>query len=178
MKLSATQPAPLFIAEDYKGNKIDLESYRGRPVLLCFHRFVGCPVCNLRFHQLESEATYFKSKNLALISIFESSTEHIKKYAQGDSFYSTLIGDKEERIYGIYGVERSMGKVFKGMFKGGAGKAMRGIKLFKQRVSIDGPLDRISADFLIDNNGILLASYYSKHMGDNLPVATIKSLMD
>jgi hypothetical protein len=66
----------------------------------------------------------------------------------------------------------------KGMFHGAMGKMKEGKKLFKKKIKQDGTANRISADFLIDENGNVASAYYGKYIGDHLPIDSIKQFLN
>jgi peroxiredoxin Q/BCP len=175
MKIKEEQAAPGFTIKDVNGKTIQLADYKGKKVLLTFYRNVGCPVCNLRFHEIEEQADYFKSKNLVVLAIYESSAENMKKYLEGENPNAVLVPNPEQDLYQLYAIDRSRGKVFKGLFHGLIGAAKKGEKLFKTKMKQDGAATTIGADFLIDENGVVKTAYYGKFLGDHLPVENIKA---
>jgi thioredoxin-dependent peroxiredoxin len=178
MKIQTNQTAPIFTTRDVNGDTVNLSDLKGQKILLTFYRNVGCPVCNQRFHELQGEADYFKSKGLLVLSIYESSPENMKKYLEGESFYSIMIPNPDLSLYTMYNIEKSGGKLMKGMFHGAIHKMELGKKLFQTKIKQDGNANRISADFLIDENGKVLAAYYGKYLGDHLPMSDIKKLIN
>ena len=178
MKITPPQPAPAFTVNDVHGNPVNLAGYKGKKIMLTFYRNVGCPVCNLRFHQLQEQADYFKSKGLVMLAVYESAAGNMKKYIDGESPYATMIPDPDQRLYQLYKIERSTGKMMKGMFHGAMGKMKKGKKLFKTEIKQDGNGNRISADFLIDENGNVATAYYGKFIGDHLPITTIRQFLN
>jgi peroxiredoxin len=178
MKIEPPQPAPAFTVNDVHGNPVNLAGYKGKKVMLTFYRNVGCPVCNLRFHQLQEQADYFKSKGLVMLAVYESAAGNMKKYIDGESPYATMIPDPDQRLYQLYKIERSTGKMMKGMFHGAMGKMKKGKKLFKTEIKQDGNGNRISADFLIDENGNVATAYYGKYVGDHLPLDAIRQFLN
>ena len=177
-KIQEQKTAPDFTIKDINGETINLSNYKGKKVLLTFYRNVGCPVCNVRFHELQAESSYFKSKDVVLISVYESSSENMKKYLEKEeNFYSKMIPNPEQNLYEIYNIDQSMNKVMKGMFHGAMKKMKKGKSLFKQKIKQDGNSNRIGADFLIDENGIVQKAYYGKFVGDHLSMEIIKNLI-
>lgn len=178
MKVSNGQLAPDFNITDVYGKAIQLSSYQGRKVHLNFYRFAGCPFCNLRFHEIEKMAEDYRRNNVALLSVFESSTGNIKSMMADEQFYATIIPDPDSSLYRLYDLDRSLLGLFGFLlFKGGIGKAMQGTKLYKQKVKNDGHPDRIEAEFLIGADGKVVEAYYGKNPGDNLPLAIIKNFL-
>lgn len=177
-KVSLSQAAPGFTVKDVNGNVTDLGLFRGKKVLLSFYRNVGCPICNFRFHELEQQSDLFARKGLVVLAVYESSAENMKQYLADERVYASMIPNPEEDLYELYDVDRSMGKMVKGMFHGAMGKMKRGKKMFKTKVSQDGNSDRIGADFLIDEGGNIITAYYGKYVGDHLPLETIKKFIN
>ncbi len=177
-KVKELSPAPNFTAIDVYGNTFDLGMLKGPKILLTLYRNVGCAICNLRFHELEEETKFFKSKNLTLIAIYESSSENTIKYLDGQTVYPIMIPDPELKIYDLYDIEYSIFKLIKGLSNGALDKKEKGNKLFHQDIEKDGSITRISADFLIDENGIIQRVYYGKYLGDHLPIEEIKKFIN
>lgn len=178
MKIQTQQQAPDFTAKDVNGVKLSLSDYKGKKVLLLFNRNVGCPICNLQYHQLSENAAYFKQKGVAVLSVYESSVENMKTYLQDETPFQTMIPDPALSLYQLYGIERRGTKILKGIFKGALNKAKKGNKLFKKKMKQDGNADRINAGFLMDEEGKVMVAYYGKYLGDHLSIPGIKDLLD
>ena len=178
MKIKPKQTAPAFTTQDVYGSSVNLADFKGQKVLLSFYRNVGCPVCNVRFHELQQEAAYFQSKGLVVLAVYESSAENMKHYLENDTVYAKMIPNPDLSIYSLYEVERSMGKLMKGMFHGAMGKMKKGKKLFKKKIEQDGSKDRVGADFLISEDGTIHTAYYGKYVGDHLPISEIKQFLN
>jgi peroxiredoxin len=178
MKISPPQQAPSFTVTDVNSATVNLADYRGKKILLTFYRNVGCPVCNLRFHELQEQTENFKAKGLVLLAVYESTAENMKQYLEGENPYAIMIPNPTQDLYKLYDVDRSMSKMMKGMFHGAMGKMSKGKKLFKRKIKQDGNSNRISADFLIDENGNLKTAYYGKFIGDHLPLVDIKNFLN
>lgn len=173
MKISPPQEAPNFTIKDVNGTTVNLTDFKGKKILLTFYRNVGCPICNLRFQELQQLADTFKTKGLILLAVYESTADNMKQYLEGENPYALMIPNPEQELYKLYDIDRSMGKMMKGMFHGAMGKMSKGKKLFKQKIKQDGNSNRISADFLIDENGKVHTAHYGKYIGDHLPISDI-----
>lgn len=178
MKIKQAQSAPGFTTNDVNGRTLNLADYKGKKVLLTFYRNVGCPICNLRFHEIQEQADYFKSKNLVVLAIYESSAENMRKYLQDENTYAVMVPNPEQNLYQLYDIDKSTGKALKGIFHGAIGKAKQGKKLYTTEIKQDGNGNTIGADFLIDENGIVHTAYYGKFIGDHLPVEKIKAFIN
>lgn len=178
MKIKEEQAAPGFTIKDVNGKTINSADLKGKKILLTFYRNVGCPVCNLRFHELQEQADYFKSKNLVVLAVYESPAENMKKYLEGENPYAIMLPDPDQYLYRLFDVDRSTGKILKGIFHGAIGKAKEGKKLYKTSIKQDGNGNTIGADFLIDESGLVKTAYYGRFLGDHLPVEKIKKFLN
>jgi peroxiredoxin len=179
MKLTNNQPAPAFQTVDVYGKPISLEQLRGKKVLLTFFRTGGCPVCNLRFHQLEAEWAFFKANNLVFVAVYASKPETMLQYIRSSypnqTPYPIFVANPDQSLYKRFGTERSLGKLIRSLlFHGGFSNVNQGKKLFRETIVDDGPVDLINADFLIDEQGKIVTAYYGHHSGDFIPVETIR----
>ncbi|WP_046244329.1 redoxin domain-containing protein [Hymenobacter terrenus] len=167
-------PAPAFSTNDVNGRPVRLADYQGQRVLLTFQRNVGCPVCNLRFHELSQNATTFQERGLVVLAVYESSAAQIQQYLDEQPVYPILIPNPNQSLYQLYGVERSMGKLLKGiLLHGGFSKIKASKALTAKLPKQDGNADRVGADFLIDEQGRIVRAHYAAYVGDDLPVSEI-----
>jgi len=104
MKIVASQTAPAFIVKDLEGKTICLSDLKGKKVYLTFNRNVGCPICNLRYHELQQQSDYFISKGLVILSVYESSLANMKQYLEGESQYAAMISNPNKILYQLYEV--------------------------------------------------------------------------
>ncbi len=173
MKLTTKSSAPSIVTTDVYGHFFSLNDLKGSKVLVSFMRFAGCPVCNLRVHQLIKERNAFATQNVKVVLIYESSKANLLAYLQSEKSPFTFIADPESKFYKAYGVEKSWSKFLSSFFKGTLDKVMKGQKLFTSKISNDGSLNRIGADFLIDETGKISIAHYGEYMGDDLPIDKI-----
>ena len=176
MALQVKQTAPEFNINDVFGNPVSLHKYKGKNVYLAFMRFAGCPVCNLRVHHLLKYADAFKAKNIEVVLVYESSLANLRTYLEDSSYPFTFVADPESTLYHAYHVEKSWVKLMGSMFKGMLGKVRTGEKLFRQKPPMDGNMNRMEAEFIIDKNGKLAIAHYSAFLGDNIDIEKILNL--
>jgi peroxiredoxin len=170
MKLTVNQSAPLFSTRDVYGLEADLQKLKGKKIYLAFERNAGCPVCNLRTHELLKQADFFRAHDITVLMIYESTQEKMLSYLGTNGYPFQFIADPENKLYNLYGVERSMLKILKGLLHGLLDKVSKGNKLFTQPMKQDGHLDRIPAEFIINQQGKIVVAHYGKFMGDHIPV--------
>jgi thioredoxin-dependent peroxiredoxin len=172
MRLQENSQAIEFHVKDVFDKPISLEKYKGRKVLLSFLRFTGCPVCNLHVYSLLQRKDEIDKKNLAIIFVFESETETIKKYIKDENLPFTFVSDPEQTLYNVYKVEKSWKKLIKwGLTFKGLSNGVKGYLKFNKYSSMKGSSDRVEAEFLIDENGILEKVQYGEMVGDYMPIS-------
>ncbi len=145
----------------------------GKKILLTFNRYVSCPLCNFRTHELLEHYDTLKKNNLIIISVYESSQETLREYSSKEQIPFFMIPDPEEKLYRQFKIRKSWWRAFRGLFSDYKRKHSGGKKLFKSKYERDGSLNRVGADFLIDEKGIIQIAYYGKFAGDHLPVEEI-----
>jgi hypothetical protein len=136
-------------------------------------RFAACPVCNFRVHELMKAKDKLKKQNTQIVLVYESESQNLLEYVSGESYPFTFIADPENKLYDLYSVERSFGKLMLSLFKGMIHKAKTGKGLFRKNIQLDGSVTRIGAEFLINRNRKIIIAHYGKFLGDNLPIKEI-----
>lgn len=155
------------------GDSISTSGLYGKKILLTFNRYVSCPLCNFRTHELLAVYDSLKQNGLVIISVYESGKETLTEYTAQEQVPFIMIADPEEKLYKLFSVQKSWWKSFTGLFRDYKRKHSGGKKLFKSNYKRDGSMNRIGADFLIDEYGIIQMAYYGKFVGDHLPVNEI-----
>ncbi len=165
------QPAPDFSTTDFNGQPVSLRGLRGQRVLLSFMRNAGCPVCNLRVHELRQKADSLRAANTAVVLVYESPATALREYLGAEPWPFTFIADPGQILYAQYGVETSVGKFLRSMGNGVMAKGKAGAALdHKPLAKQDGNTTRIGADFLLDEHGVVERSHYGRFVGDHLPL--------
>ncbi|PYI52448.1 redoxin domain-containing protein [Paenibacillus flagellatus] len=167
--------APPFTTTDILGNPVALESYRGRKVLLSFFRFSACAVCNLRVHQFIGRYPQWKREGMDVIALFESPIANMRTYVGAQNAPFSLVADPTAALYDLYGIESSEEKVKATLADPRtkefiAEAAAAGFELTPEN---DSNFQRIPAEFLIDENGIVRLAHYSRLITDHLELAVI-----
>lgn len=167
--------APSFTTSDIHGNPIAMESYRGSKVLLSFFRFSACAMCNLRVHQFIGRYPQWKREGIEVIAVFESPIGNMKTYVGAQNAPFPLVADPTAVLYDLYGIETSDEKV-KATLADSRTKefiAEATAAGFELTLEKDSNFQRIPAEFLIDENGIVKVAHYSQLITDHLEIAVI-----
>lgn len=176
MRLQPGQAAPAFTVTDFTGVSHALSDYRGKKVLLSFYRYASCPFCNLRIHQLRQQAAEWEGKGLVMLAVFQSPAATIMEYAAGETVEFPIIPDPELKLYTLYRVESSWLAFAKATLRAGD-IAKATAKGYLPGGKVDGDMNRIPADFLIDGQGVIRTAFYGKDIGDHLDTAAVEAFI-
>ncbi|MDX2304795.1 MAG: redoxin domain-containing protein [Microscillaceae bacterium] len=178
MKLELNCSAPVFQLNDVFGRLIDLNTYRGKKVMIAFFRHAGCPFCNLRVHMLSRANEELKNLGLEMIFFFESKERVILQSSfHKDVMPIPIISDPEKTWYDAYGIETSayksamshLGSFLQTLIKA----KMKGLPVHPMA---DGEsINTIPAEFLLDQNLIIRKLLYSQSLNDRIAVDEIRA---
>ncbi|MBY0160261.1 redoxin domain-containing protein [Paenibacillus lautus] len=175
--LQSGEYAPVFQSVDQNGNIVSLEAYRGRKVLLAFFRNAACALCNLRVHQFIQRYPQWQDPyHLDVICFFESPEAALHRYVGQQDAPFPLIADPNAELYALYGVETSADKTRATLAQPNVHEytdeaEAAGFKLTPEEGS---NFNRIPAEFLIDERGIVRIAHYGRLITDHLPYETIE----
>ena len=172
-RFKAGDALPDLILQDAFGNTIKTGDLKGHKILITFNRYVNCPLCNYRTHELLEHYDSLMQAGFIFISVYESGKEILNEYTKQEDIPFIMIPNPDLSLYHLFKVQRSWLKSFIGLFHQYGEKHQPGKQLFKSTYERDGHLNRIGADFLIDENGKIYISYYGKYVGDHFPVEEI-----
>jgi thioredoxin-dependent peroxiredoxin len=165
---------PSFEATDTNGNFIHSDSLRGKKILLAFFRYVGCPVCHFRVNELVENYDSIQAMGYTILAIYESDNVTLSAYLSEYPLPFHVIGDPHLELYKKLGIEKSGWRMLTSLFSRQTLTARkRGSKLFKNKIRRYGSLSRLPADFLIDENGIIIKVHYGTHIADHMPLSEI-----
>jgi len=143
-----------------------------RWVHLQFRRFAGCPICNLHMQHVLSRYPDIEAAGIKEVVIFHSPKESLLPF-QGN-FPFDVIADPEKKLYEQFGVGTS---IFAILDVGVWPAIAKGIS--KENKPTGDPENGalgLPADFLINNEGKVIASHYGKHAYDQWNVDELLAL--
>jgi len=173
MRLRIGQRAPEFVAQDLTGRTVTLAQYAGRKLLLTFNRAAVCPLCNVRAWHLVNRYPMYRRAGLEIVSFFESSPQLAHEYLDRLKTPFPIVADLAHRVYDQYGLETSFWGVMRARLARGAvyrEAAQRGIgaRLVQNILGMDGRFGLMPAEFIIGEDGRILAAHYGRDAGDFL----------
>lgn len=171
VRLIEQQEVPSFSTTDVLGQPLSREGLRGKRVLLSFMRDAGCPICELRLARLAQRADSLKAARTRVVLVYESDAATMRQYLVDKDLPFTFVADPDGSLYDLFGLEKSLAKVALGFVKGAGKQIKAGKKLQTQEISREGAeKTRITADFIVTENGIIERAYYGRYLGDHLPL--------
>lgn len=176
MRLQPQQAAPSFSVERVDGETLTLEQFAGRPLLLMFHRYAACPMCNIRLHDFARRFPELHRRGLEAVAFFHSPAEEIRKHAGGREYPFAISTDPKFRVYRKYGVETSWPRLAMAVFQPSVYatffKAMRagyhGGRMTRH-------LAKMPADFFIRPDGRIHAVHYGRRIDDHMSHGEIET---
>ena len=164
---------PDLILVDAFGDTTTTAELKGHKVLITFNRYVSCPLCNFRTHELLNVYDSLKKMGFVLISVYESGKETLLEYTGKEDIPFIMIPDPDLSLYKLFKIQKSWIKSFTGLFHRYGAKHKTGREMFSGSYKRDGSLNRIGADFLVDEEGKIFLGYYGKYVGDHYPINDI-----
>ncbi|WP_374511243.1 redoxin domain-containing protein [Niveibacterium sp.] len=175
MTLNVGAVAPDLETRDMFEQPVSLAALRGRPVLLSFMRYASCPMCNLRVRQLALAHESLAREGLVILVVFQSSAERMRQYVGRQDAPFALIPDPQMIAYHAFHVETG----WLGLLA--PSNAVNAIRAFSKGFRpghVDGPVDRLPADFLIDRDGRIGIAFYARAAGEHLPLEAVTTWLE
>ncbi|MFZ5723446.1 MAG: peroxiredoxin-like family protein [Pseudomonadota bacterium] len=170
MRLAAGTAAPDFTATVYRRDPLTLSSLRGQKVWLAFFRYAGCPLCNLRVHQMIQRYDAWEATGLRIIAVFQAPVNEVAENVGEQNAPFPIVCDPDEKLYALYGLEASLAGYLSAKNLPVAAEALKAGFL---PGTTHGTKTRLPADFLIDADGRIVETFYAGHIGEHIPFERI-----
>ncbi len=168
-KVHAPGPAPSIRLIDIHGEPVVVGN--GRKMLLSLFREATCPFCNFRVFELTHNYRNFSSMGLDIVAVFSSSREDVFQFIARQPRPFRMVADPDGTAHEAFGVESSLWGKIKAMMTRlvAMGRGMREVGM---RGMLTGNL--MPADFLIDERGNVVETYYGRDAGDHIPIERVE----
>jgi len=150
-------------------------------VHLQFRRFAGCPVCNLHLQSFVRRQSEIAGAGIREVVVFHSSRDSLLEHVADLPF--SVIADPGKALYAEFGVESSVWalldpRAWLPIVRGVARSAARIVARQGRVPSLSPAGGRLGlpADFLIANDGRVLAAKYGSHAYDQWSVDELLAL--
>ena len=179
-KLTNGDEAPNFSVEDINGEIVEISKNNGNKILLSFFRYSGCPWCNLAIYRLTQMVPQLEAQGITVVCFVQSTREDIVKNVinrHDPKPPFIIVPDPNKIIYGLYAVEESALKYFTSLRKAPEW-IYSSYKLHFKQPEVDGSVNLVPAQFLIDSDGTLIKVHYGTDYADDLTYLEIKGAID
>jgi peroxiredoxin len=174
MRIQPGQMAPDFTATVFARDPLTLSSLRGHKVWLAFFRYAGCPLCNLRVHQMIQRHDAWQAKGLSIVTVFQAPVDEVAGNVGEQNAPFPIVCDPDEKLYALYGVEASLAGFL----------SPKNIPLVAEAMkagfgpgTMHGTKTRLPADFLIDEQGVVRETFYAPVIGEHIPFERIDAFL-
>ncbi|MDP3231297.1 MAG: redoxin domain-containing protein [Myxococcales bacterium] len=167
MKLKPGDAAPAFEAITTTGSVLTTSQLKGKFTILSFHRYVGCPLCNLAIRSFSKQAPGVLQSGLNIVNIFESNDANLKQALTiwGDMDYP-VIADPTAKLFIQYGVDTSVVGALRTATH--PSQVIESLRTPKPPIKKDGSDLRLPASFFLSPDGRVFDLHYGRHAGDHL----------
>jgi len=119
-KLKAGDKAPAINATDQDGNKITLDSLRGRKVVLYFYPKDDTPGCTAEACSIRDNYRQLLDQNYSVIGVSPDNQKSHQKFAEKHELPFPLLVDTDKKVimdYGVWGPKKFMGREYDGVIR-------------------------------------------------------------
>lgn len=117
-ELKEGELAPAIDALDQNGDKITLEEYRGKKVVLYFYPKDNTPGCTVESCDLRDNYSRFLEEGFEIIGVSADSASSHQKFIAKYKLPFRLIADTDKKVlqdYGVWGEKKLYGKTYMGI---------------------------------------------------------------
>jgi thioredoxin-dependent peroxiredoxin len=119
-KLNPGDKAPAIDAIDQHGNRITLEQFRGKKVILYFYPKDDTPGCTAEACNLRDNYAGLMKQGFQIMGVSADPVNSHKRFAEKYHLSFPLIPDADKKIihdYGVWGPKKFMGRTFDGIIR-------------------------------------------------------------
>ncbi len=112
--------APAFESTDQNGNKVKLEDFVGKKVVLFFYPKASTPGCTAEACNLRDNYQSFLAKGYAILGVSADSEKRQLNFSNKNDLPYSLLADEDKAVieaYGVWGPKKFMGKTYDGIHR-------------------------------------------------------------
>jgi peroxiredoxin len=163
-KLTVGDAVPDFSAENISGAGITPTALKGKPYIMIFTRYIGCPICQMHTAQIRSMGPAARGAGGEVLVFYRSKPETLAKYFREFDHEFQVIGDPKAKVYRGFGAGGSLlGYLAPKTLIAAARAGKAGYKHGKFEA---GEL-QMPADFVINARGKVSFVHYGRHGNDH-----------
>ncbi len=118
--LKVGDKAPAINATDHDGNKVSLDSLKGRKVVLYFYPKDDTPGCTAEACSLRDNYQQLMNQGYSILGVSPDNQKSHQKFAEKHELPFPLIADVDKVIlkeYGVWGPKKFMGREYDGVIR-------------------------------------------------------------
>lgn len=169
MKIQAPAKTPQFPLVDINGEPVRIGN--GRKLLLSLFREATCPLCNFRVYDLTNNYPGLSNMGLDIVAVFKSDEADVRQFIAHRPRPFRIVADPEGNAHEAFAVSSSIWGKLKAMLLH-MPALISGMGMVGIRGMATGNL--MPADFLIDEHGTVVETYYGEDAGDHIPMERIE----
>ena len=119
-KLKIGDKAPLINAVDQNGNKITLDQYKGKKVVLYFYPKDMTSGCTAQACNLSDNYSHLNKNGYDVIGVSCDSVKRHQKFIEKYDLPFNLISDEDKKVvndYGVWQLKKFMGREYMGIVR-------------------------------------------------------------
>ena len=118
--LEVGQNAPEFSLPDQNGNKISLDDYSDKKIILWFFPKASTPGWTFEGQGFRDELSKFQIRNISVIGMSADSIKRQKNFCEKEKFNYPILSDESKetlKAYGAWGIKKMYGREYEGIIR-------------------------------------------------------------
>lgn len=118
--LKVGDQAPSFVSVDENGNKVDLDSFKGKRVVIYFYPKDNTPGCTFQACNLRDNYNSLIEAGIVVLGVSADSEQSHIKFKERYSLPFPLLADVNKELlnlYGVWGLKKFMGRTYDGIHR-------------------------------------------------------------
>lgn len=118
--LSIGQPAPKFTLLDQNSTAIELDSFKGRKVLIYFYPRASTPGCTVQACALRDSKSELDDLNVVVLGISPDTPKKLTNFINKQTLNFTLLSDEDHAVceaYNVWQLKKFMGRESMGVVR-------------------------------------------------------------
>jgi thioredoxin-dependent peroxiredoxin len=119
-QLDIGDKAPAFNLEDQLGNKVSLQDFKGKKLLVYFYPRADTPGCTRQACSIRDAQDVMGGADMAAVGISPDKPEKQKKFTDKYELNFALLSDVDHQVaraYGAWGTKKNYGKEYEGIIR-------------------------------------------------------------
>ena len=111
--LEISQPAPKFTLQDQNGTATDLDSFKGKKVLVYFYPRASTPGCTVQACALRDTKAELDALNVVVLGISPDTPKKLTNFINKQELNFTLLADEDHatcEAYNVWQLKKFMGR--------------------------------------------------------------------